>query len=134
MEQSSQRRNIEQYVDWSLKQYPDLGKMPSFVAQQHQQHVVQQVSTTAANPDQLKGKQLEDYTIVREHYMYTDHGQASLRLIVSVTAGTGRSYLIQCLKQLLENQLCVTARAGAYIVIGYTLHTLLTVQIRDELN
>lgn len=54
----TQPDNDEQCVDWSLwslasKQYPNLGEMPSFVAQQQQQHVVKPVAATA-NPNQLK--------------------------------------------------------------------------------
>ena len=54
--------STERDVDWSLaaKAYPDLGEMPSFVAQQRQKHDVVRMETTA-DPDKLKGKQLEAY-------------------------------------------------------------------------
>ena len=107
--------------------------MPSFVAQQRQKHDVVRMETTA-DPDKLKGKQLEAYTIVSDHCKSTDPDQDALRLVVSGTAGTGKSYLIQCLKQLLGDRLCVAAPTGAaaYNVIGYTLHSLLSLPIRAE--
>lgn len=129
-----QASSDNQDIDWSLagKAYPDLGEMPSFVAQQRQQHVVQPVTTTA-NPEKLKGKQLEAYTIVSDHFRSAD-SSSPLRMIVSGTAGTGKSYLIQCLKILLTDRLCVTAPTGAaaYNVIGYTLHSLLVLPIKGE--
>jgi ATP-dependent DNA helicase PIF1 len=71
---------------------------------------------------------------VREHYRSTDSDKTPLKLIVSGTAGTGKSYLVQCWKQLLEDSVCVTAPTGAaaYNVAGYTLHSLLTLPVRAE--
>ena len=88
----------ESNCDWSLaaKAYPNLEEMPSFVPQQRQKYVVQVASTTA-NPDHLQGKQLQAYRIVQEHF----NAKPPLRMTVSGTAGTGKSYLIQCIKLLL---------------------------------
>jgi len=107
--------------------------MPSFVAQQRQSHILKP-SLTTADPGKLKGMQLEAYNIVFEHYNSTDCKKQPLRFIVSGTAGTGKSYLIQCLKLLLGDSLCVAAPTGAaaYNVVGYTLHSLLNLPIRTE--
>ena len=49
-----------------------------------------------------------------------------LRMIVSGTAGTGKSYLINCLKLLLQHHLCVSAPIGvaSFNIEGITLHSL----------
>jgi len=86
--------------DWSqaAKEYPNIKEMPSFIAQQCQQYQTQPPETTA-DPDHLQGEQLCAYSIVREHF---ERGRVEepLRMIVSGTAGTGKSYLINCLKLL----------------------------------
>lgn len=120
--------------DWSLAAmaYPNLQEMPSFIAQQRQQYVPQAVSTTA-NPDHLQGKQLDAYRIVHEHFK-AEAQAPPLRMIVSGTAGTGKSYLIQCLKLLLGDRLRVTAPTGvaAFNVNGYTLHSLFCLPVKGD--
>ena len=105
-----QSSSDQQDHDWSLaaEAYPDLQEMPSFVAQQRQQYVSPPVSTSA-DPCRLQGKQLVAYNVVREHYEQSkscSETSEPLKMIVSGTAGTGKSYLINCLKQLFDdNQL-----------------------------
>ena len=98
-------------VDWTLaaQAYPNLDEAPSFVSQQRQQ-VTAHIFTTSADPSNLQGKQLQVYTTVREHFQA--HNPPPLRMIVSGTAGTGKSYLIHCLRLLLQDQLCVAAPTG----------------------
>ena len=57
-----------------------------------------------------------------------------LRMIVSGTAGTGKSFLIHCLKALLLDHLRVMAPTGvaAFNVGGVTLHSLLHLPTRGE--
>ena len=55
-------------------------------------------------------------------------------MIVSGTAGTGKSYLIHCLRLLIQHQLCVAAPTGvaAFNVNGHTLHSLLSLPTRGD--
>ena len=125
----------EEDCDWSLaaKEYPDLRAMPSFIAQQRQEFAVQSF-TTSADPSHLQGKQLLAYSAVREHSESSNPNQSPLRMVVSGTAGTGKSYLIQCLKLLLKDRLCVAAPTGvaAFNVDGYTLHSLLSLPVKGD--
>ena len=127
--------NADSSVDWSLaaKAYPNLDEMPHFIAQQRQHHVPQPSSTTA-DPERLQGKQLHAYSIVRDHFEERKAGKQPLRMIVSGTAGTGKSYLIQCIKLLLRDHLYVTAPTGpaAYNVDGHTLHSLLALPVKGD--
>lgn len=122
--------------DWSLAAIsygPELQEMPSFLAQQHQKYVAQP-TCSKATPENLQGKQLAAYSLVLDHFESTDSSRPPLRMIVSGTAGTGKSYLIQCLKLLLKDRLCVAAPTGgaAFNVDGYTLHSLLTLPIKGD--
>ena len=57
-----------------------------------------------------------------------------LRMIVSGTAGTGKSFLISCLRGLLGERVRVAAPTGvaAFNVHGCTLHSLLSLPTRGE--
>ena len=79
----AQMTGEEEDCDWSLaaKEYPDLREMPSFIAQQRQEFVVQSF-TTSADPSHLQGKQLLAYSAVREHSESSNHSQSPLRMVV----------------------------------------------------
>ena len=89
-------------------------------------------STTSANPANLQGKQQQVYTIIQQHH--STNSPPPLRMIVSGTAGTGKSYLIHCLRLLLQHQLLVAAPTGvaACNIDGQTLHSLLSLPTRGE--
>ena len=55
-------------------------------------------------------------------------------MVVSGTAGTGKSYLIQCLKLLLKGYLVVVAPTGvaAYNVDGSTIHSPLSIPVKGD--
>ena len=57
-----------------------------------------------------------------------------LRMIVSGTAGTGKSYLIHCLRLLLGDKVRVAAPTGvaAFNIEGHTLHSLLSLPTKGE--
>ena len=105
--------------------------MPSFISQQRQS-AAQHTFTTTADPQQLQGKQLLAYTIVR-HHLESD-ASPSLRMIVSGTAGTGKSYIIHSLRLLLQDRVFVAAPTGvaAFNVNGYTLHSLLSLPTKAD--
>ena len=114
----------DELINWSLAShaYSNLEEMPSFIARQ-KQSVAPTTFTTTADPEQLQEKQVQAYTIVRHHVEAID--PPALRMIISGTAGTGKSYLINCLRQ---DKVCVTAPTGvvAFNVDGHTLHSLLS--------
>ena len=116
--------------DWTHA-YPNLHEMPSFISRQLESTTAS-AFTTSANPLRLQGKQLQVYDIVRRH-LEAD-APPPLRMIVSGTAGTGKSYLINCLRLLLKDGLRVAAPTGvaAFNVSGHTLHSLLRLPTKGE--
>lgn len=128
----------EQDCDWSqaARAYSNVLELPSFVEQQRRDYDPKSVCTTA-DPGRLQGRQLEAYNTVCEHFEAKAEAHRiskPLRMVVSGTAGTGKSYLIQCLKLLLKDKLYIAAPTGAaaYNVDGYTLHTLLSLPVKGE--
>ena len=121
--------------DWSLagNAYPDLLELPSFIAQQHQHYEVPHVQTSA-DTALLQGKQLQVYNVVRDHFTDQQAQKQPLRMVISGTAGTGKSYLIQCLKLLLGDKQDVSAPTGvaSFNVDGITLHSLLVLPVKGD--
>ena len=87
----------EQEVDWTraVQAYTNIEEIPSFISRQHAS-AGQRAFTTGADPRQLQGKQVQVYTIVQQNM--EAEGPSPLMMIVSGTAGTGKSYLIHCLE------------------------------------
>ena len=123
----------QQDIDWTqaAQSYPNVEEAPSFISQQRQA-AGEHVFTTSADPKNLQGKQLQVYTTVQQHSKAAS--PPPLWMIVSGTAGTGKSYLIHCLQLLLQHQLCVAAPTGvaAFNVDGHTLHSLLSLPTRGD--
>ena len=123
----------QQDIDWTLasQSYPNVEEAPSFISQQRQA-AGEHVFTTSADPQNLQGKQLQVYTAVQQHHDAVN--LPPLRMIVSGTAGTGKSYLIHCLRLLLQHQLRVAAPTGvaAFNVDGCTLHSLLSLPTKGD--
>ena len=84
------------------------------------------------DPQLLQGTQLEAYQIVNDHFIRNE--PAPLRMVITGTAGTGKSFLIACLKQLLSTKVRVSAPTGvaAFHVQGCTLHSLLQLPTKGE--
>ena len=125
--------DIHDGVDWtnSSRLYNNLGEIPSFISS-HRQSAVDHTVSFNADPTQLHTKQLQAYNCVSNHFV--SDSTSPLYLIVSGTAGMGKSYLINCLKLLLQNQLRVCAPTGvaSYNIQGFTLHTLFGLPTRGD--
>ena len=120
-------------VDWTLSSrlYSNLHEMSSFIAT-HRQSTTQITYTNNVNPNLLQAKQLQVYNSVSQHLEVND--TTPLYMIVTGTAGTGKSYLINCLKLLLQEKLRVAAPTGvaSYNIEGHTLHSLFNLPTKGE--
>ena len=121
--------DVSSGIDWSAagKSYSSPKDIPSFIAQQRQNHAVASSLDPDVDPSKLSGKQLDAYEIV-SHHLYQKIKEL-LRMIVSSTVGTEKSFLIKCLQGLLGDLLMVTAPTGAaaYNVHGHILHSVLSI-------
>ena len=124
----------DDYV-WSASSaaYPNLEELPTFITKERES-AQEHPFTTTANPSCLHGKQLSTYNVVKTHLEGND--TTPLRMIVSGTAGTGKSYLIHCLRLLLQDKFRVVAPTGVAVfnVDGHTLHSLLNLPTKGELK
>jgi len=111
--------------------YPNLDELPSFIAR-HRESAQPRPFTTTVDPATLQGKQLMAYNLIK-HHMETDN-PTPLRMIISGTAGTGKSYLIHCIRLLLQDKVRTVAPTGvaAFNIEGTTIHSLLSLPTRGE--
>ena len=125
--------NTQEEHDWlaAARSYPNIEAAPSFISQQRQQATPTPFTTTAT-PDNLQGKQREVYDTVNVHFESSN--PEPLHIIVNGTAGTGKSYLINCLRLLLGDSVKVAAPTGvaSFIIDGRTLHTLLHLPVKGD--
>ena len=123
-------------IDWleAARTYPNLDEAPSFIARSKQTHTPRQDSLNLPNPELLQGNQRRVYQAVQRQL--TQLNLDPLRMIVSGTAGTGKSFLIGCLKRLLGRKVVVLAPTGvaAFNVNGCTLHSALRLPTKGEIK
>ena len=123
----------DQEVDWTCaaQAYTNLEEMPSFISRQRES-AAHRAFTTTADPQCLQGKQLQAYTTVQQHM--EAEAPPPLRMIISGTAGTGKTYLIHCIRLLLGDKVRVAAPTGvaAFNINGHTLHSFLSLSTKGK--
>ena len=97
----------EQEVDWThaAQAYTNLEEMPSFIFRQRQSAAQRGFTTTADLSNSKGNNSKHSYTIVQRHM--EAEAPPPLRMIVSGTAATGKTYLIHCVRLLLGDRVHV---------------------------
>lgn len=133
VQQSTGPEITSSQIDWTeaARHYTNLEEAPSFISRSREAPQPDQQFTTT-DPQLLQGKQRLAYDAVHHHFHSTN--KEPLHLIVSGTAGTGKSFLIHALRGLLQTQVRVAAPTGvaAFNVDGFTLLSLLHLPVRTE--
>ena len=119
--------------DWTSgsRLYSNLHEIPSYIST-HRQSALHASNTSNVDPNLLVGKQLLVYNTIKQHF--ESNNPIPLHMIVSGTVGTGKSYIINCLRLLLQSKLRVTAPTGvaAFNIEGYTLHSLFNLPAKGK--
>ena len=97
----------ESTVDWNTASqcYPNIEEAHRFITSAKESNSLPRMSAVhssnqAADPMSLHGNQKKAYEDILKHYQCST--TQPLRLIISGTAGTGKSYLIHCIRKLLQ--------------------------------
>ncbi|CAB4018424.1 ATP-dependent DNA helicase PIF1 [Paramuricea clavata] len=114
-----------------------IGEMPNWI-----KTMKEQSSTTVQQPydvvdiSSFSRMQQLAYNIVKTHFEDESPEKEPLFLIIIGEAGTGKSYLINAIRNLLQSKCAVTATTGkaSFNIRGVTIHSLLKLPIGTRGN
>jgi hypothetical protein len=105
-----------------------IGEMPTWIKTKKEQAADITIENyQVIDVDSFSDMQKLAYDIVKKHSEHDSVDRDPLCLIVIGVAGTGKSYLINGLRHILQNRCAITATTGkaSYIIRGVTIHSLL---------
>ena len=105
-------------------------EMPTWIKKNKEEYTIDE-QYEAVDINSFSEMQKLAYDIVKSHFDDTSSERESLCLIINGFAGTGKSYLINAICNLLKSRCAVTATTGkaAYNIRGVTIHSLLKLPI-----
>ena len=110
-----------------------IGDMPQWIQMQKEIYIdTLHDSSIPVDVSTLNADQHKAYTLIFNHFH--SESEEQLLLIITGMAGSGKSYLISAIKDLLGNKCKIAAFFGvaAFNVKGQTLHSLLQLPIRGK--
>ena len=114
-----------------------IGEMPTWIKNKKEQSSnASNENFAAVNIKTFNEMQRLAYDIVNAHQKDESSEKEPLCLIIIGEAGTGKSYLINALHNLLQNKCAVTATTGkaSYNIKGVTIHSLLKLPVGPRGN
>ena len=108
-----------------------IGEMPTWIKTKKEQDNVTCEHYEVVDVNTFSEMQQLGYDIVKSHFDNDSPEKDPLFLIIVGVAGTGKSYLINAIRSLLQNKCAVTAPTGkaAYNIRGVTIHSLLKLPV-----
>ena len=134
--ESSSSSEINEHWQEACSSYSqeEIGNMPSWIDTRKQSNAFETIGNSFLEVDvgTLNEKQSNAYKIVFDHYVGEIKEQ--LLLVITGMAGSGKSYLINAFRNLLQHKCKISAFFGvaAFNVKGCTLHRLLQLPIRNK--
>ena len=137
----SPQTNTESCYNWqndrSLYSEQQIGEMPTWIRNMREQ-TNQTLQQNYQNVDLNTFSEMQRlaYNVVRAHFEDPSPDKEPLALIINGVAGTGKSYLINAIRTLLQGKCAVTATTGkaAFNINGITIHSLLKLPVGTRGN
>ncbi|MDD9816931.1 MAG: hypothetical protein OXU61_02150 [Gammaproteobacteria bacterium] len=129
--------SVSDSVDWELaaaQMEPTvLLSFPNWIYSNRAQTTTDfQLPTRQVDISSLNTAQRKAYDIVADHH--TAQSASPLKMMVLGTAGTGKSFLISCQAQLLQDRCLLTGTTGnaGFNIDGITIHSALQLPIQQS--
>ncbi|CAB3979507.1 ATP-dependent DNA helicase PIF1 [Paramuricea clavata] len=129
----------ESTYDWHLDRanYSEqqIQEMPTWIKTNKEEYTIDE-QYDVVDINSFSEMQKLAYDIVKSHFDDTSSEKEPLCLIINGVAGTGKSYLINAIRNLLQSKCAVAATTGkaAYNIRGVTVHSLLKLPIGSRGN
>ena len=113
----------------------EIGDMPHWINMQKNSNTLRNNPTP--NPVDIKkfnNAQMVAYQIVHDRFTCISESKEQLLMIITGQGGSGKSFVIQALSNLLDNKwrLCAYFGIAAFNIEGYTLHFFFTASHKRE--
>ncbi|CAB4011401.1 ATP-dependent DNA helicase PIF1 [Paramuricea clavata] len=124
----------ESTYDWHLDRanYSEqqIHEMPTWIKTNKEEYTIDE-QYDVVDINHFSDMQKLAYNIVKSHFDDTSSEKEPLCLIINGVAGTGKSYLINAIRNLLQSKCAVAATTGkaAFNIRGVTVHSLLKLPI-----
>ncbi|CAB3981143.1 ATP-dependent DNA helicase PIF1 [Paramuricea clavata] len=129
----------ESTYDWHLDRanYSEqqIQEMPTWIKTNKEEYTIDE-QYDVVDINSFSEMQKLAYNIVKSHFDDTSSEKEPLCLIINGFAGTGKSYLINAIRNLLQSKCAVAATTGkaAFNIRGVTVHSLLKLPIGSRGN
>ena len=131
----------ESTYDWHLDRanYSEqqIQEMPTWIKTNKEEYTIDE-QYDVVDINSFSEMQKLAYDIVKSHFddVSSENSKEPLCLIINGVAGTGKSYLINAIRNLLQSKCAVAATTGkaAYNIRGVTVHSLLKLPIGSRGN
>jgi ATP-dependent DNA helicase PIF1 len=133
-EQTSQSTH-DWHLDRANYSEQQIHEMPTWIKTNKEEYTIDE-QYDIVDVNSFSQMQKLAYDIVNSHFHDTSSNKEPLCLIINGVAGTGKSYLINALRNLLQCKCAVTATTGkaAYNIRGVTVHSLLKLPVGSRGN
>ena len=126
---------LKAHLDRANYSEQQIHEMPTWIKTNIEEYTVGEQYDTV-DVDSFSEMQKLANDIVKSHFDDTSCNKEPLSLIIKGVAGTGKSYLINALRNLLQSKCAVTATTGktAYNIRGVTVHSFLKLPVGSRGN
>lgn len=112
-----------------------IAEMPFWIRTKKDEPVPRNIASFEnVNVDNFSDMQRRTYNIVKTHSQQTQSSDPLLPIVIG-EAGTGKSYLINAVQNLLQTSCAITVTTGkaSYNISGSTIHSLLKLPFKNHL-
>ncbi len=124
---------LDWYLDRANYSEQQIHEIPTWIKTNKEEYTIDE-QYDIVHVNSFREMQKPAYDIVNSHFHDTSSNKEPLCLIINGVPGTGKSYVINALRNLLQSKCAVTATTGkaACNIKGVTVHSFLKLPVGSE--